>query len=213
MKLARTSTTAGVIFAAVLIGTTVAGCGGDKDKDSKSDSSSSSSSSTSSSTAAETSSSAASTPAAEGTDYSALLIKASDIDPSFTDAGPPILNPNGVPGVGTGFINAGKNETIYDTIVVTDDAEAAAQGLEGLKSELPKKVTGAPQPADVGTGGTMATGTSPDGTKAITIVMFTEDRAVVNLELESAPGDIVQPGTAVAIAKMQEEAVAKGLAG
>ena len=83
MKLARTSTTAGVIFAAVLIGTTVAGCGGDKDKDSKSDSSSSSSSSTSSSTAAETTSSAASTPAAEGTDYSALLIKASDIDPSF----------------------------------------------------------------------------------------------------------------------------------
>ena len=210
MNLARTSTTAGVILAAVLIGTTAAGCGGDKD--SKSDSSSSSSSS-STAAAAETSSSAASTPAAEGTDYSALLIKASDIDPSFTTAGPPILNPNGVPGVGTGFLNAGKNETIYDTIVVTDDAAAAAQGLEGLKSELPKKVTGAPQPADVGTGGTLATGTSPDGSKAITIVMFTEDRAVVNLEFESAPADVVQPETAVAIAKMQQEAVAKGLAG
>lgn len=138
-------------------------------------------------------------------------MNASDIDPSFTTTGAPILNASCVPGLDTAFINAAKNETIYDTIVVTDDAAAAARGLEGLKSELPKKVTGEPQPADVGTGGTMATGTSPDGSEAVTIVMFAEDRAVVNLEFESAPGDVVQPDVAVGIAQLQHDAVKNGL--
>jgi hypothetical protein len=103
---------------------------------------------------------------------------------------------------GPGFLNPAQNETIYDTIVVTDNPDAAARGLEGLKNDLPKKVTGAPQPADVGTGGMIASGTSPDGSKAITEVTFTEGRAVVNLEFESPANDPVQPETAIAVAHM-----------
>lgn len=208
MTISRASTV-GVIAAAIVVGIATAGCSSDSDKESSSSTSSSASASATSSSA--TSSAEASPTAEAPADYSGLLIKASDIDPSLTEAGPPMLNPNGVSGVGQGFLNPAKNENIYDTIVVTDDPDAAARGLEGLKSDLPKKVTGAPQPADVGTGGTIASGTSPDGSKAITEVMFTEGRAVVNLEFESPANDPIQPETAIAIARMQHDAVKKGL--
>jgi hypothetical protein len=208
MRIARASS-AGVIVAAVVVGTVAAGCSGGGDEESSS--SSTSKSASASATSSSATSAEASPSAAASADYSGLLIKASDIDPSLKEAGAPILNPNGVSGVGQGFLNPAQNETIYDTIVVADDPDAAARGLEGLKNDLPKKVTGAPQPADVGTGGMIASGTSPDGSKAITEVLFTEGRAVVNLEFESPANDPVQPETAIAIAHMQDDAVKKGL--
>jgi hypothetical protein len=76
--------------------------------------------------------------------------------------------------------------------------------LQGFKDTIAKEVTGQPQPAEVGDGGFIATGTSPDGSKAVTEVYFTQGKAMVNIEFESAPNDPVQPETALAIAKMQD---------
>jgi hypothetical protein len=211
MKIAQASTV-GLIGVAVLVGTAAVGCGSD-DKGSSSSSSSSSSTSAAATTsaAASATTSAAASPSAQGADYSNLLLKPTDIDPSLT-ANPPILNPDNTPGVGTAFVNPGHNQTIYFTILLPGSPDMVAAGVEGLKGALPSKVTGAPQPADVGTsGGTIASGTSPDGSKAITEVIFAEGKAIVNIEFESAANDPVLPETALAIAKMQDTQVKNNL--
>jgi hypothetical protein len=203
--------TVGLIGVALLVGTIAVGCGGDDKESSSSSSSSSTSAAATTSAAASETTSAAATAAPAG-DYSKLLLKASDIDPSFT-AGEAQTNPNGINGIVQTMTNPGKNETIVFAIVVSEDAAGALKALESSKAELPKEVDAAPQPADVGDGGNgiIATGKSPDGSKAITEVYFTQGKALANIEFSSAPNDPVQPDTALAIAKMQDTQIKNNL--
>lgn len=207
MKIAQAKTV-GLIGVALLMGSAVVGCSSD-DKESSS-SSSSSAAETTSPAASETTSAPASPEAADG-DYSKLLLKASDIDPSFT-AGEAQVNPNGINGIVQSMSNA-QNQTIVFAIVVSEDADGALKALESAKAELPKEVDGAPQPADVGDGGNglIATGKSPDGSKAITEVYFTQGKALANIEFSSAPNDPVLPETALAVAKMQDTQIKNNL--
>ena len=206
MKLAQTASVS--LFAvALLVGTTVVGCGGDDKKESTS---SSSTSATTTTSAASTTTSAAASPAAQGADYSNLLLKPADVDPSFT-ASDPVRNPNGQPGIGQTLTNAAKGEVLLFAIFVDESPAAAGQALQGFKDSLAKEVTGQPQPADVGDGGFIATGTNPDGSKAVTEVYFTQGKALVNLEFESAPNDTVPPDSALAIAKMQDTQIKNNL--
>ncbi|NTY59499.1 hypothetical protein [Mycolicibacterium sphagni] len=209
MKIGQASTV-GLIGVALLVGTTAVGCGSDE-KDSSSSSSSSSSAAATTSAAASETTSAAASPSASGADYSKLLLKASDIDPSFT-ASEPVVNPNGLKGIVQTMTNP-QNQTIVFAIVVNEDAAGALKALDSAKAELPKEVDGAPQPADVGDGGNglIASGKSPDGSKAITEVYFTEGKALVNIEFSSAPNDPVLPETALAVAKMQDTQVKNNL--
>lgn len=210
MKITQASSV-GLIGVALLVGTAAVGCGSD-DKGSSSSSSSSTSSSSAAATTSEApaTSSAAASPSAQAGDYSKLLLKASDIDPSFT-ASAPTENPNGVPGIGQTMTNPGKNENILFVIFVDENPAAAVQSLQGFKDTLAKEVDGAPQPADVGDGGFIATGKSPDGSKGVTEVYFTTGKAMVNIEFESAPNDPVQPETALTIAKMQDTQIKNNL--
>ncbi|WP_431233918.1 hypothetical protein ACQ856_04400 [Mycolicibacterium psychrotolerans] len=201
----------GLAGAALLVSAAAVGCGSDdKGSESSSSSAASSSSATSSAAASETTSAAAT--AAPAGDYSKLLLKASDIDPSFV-ASEPQMNPNGINGVVQSMTNPGKNETIVFAIVVSEDAAGALKALDSAKAELPKEVDAAPQPADVGDGGNgiIAAGKSPDGTKAITEVYFTQGKSLVNIEFSSDPNDPVQNETALAIAKMQDTQVKNNL--
>jgi hypothetical protein len=207
MKMAQASTV-GLIGVALLIGTAAVGCGSD-DKGSSSSSSSSSSAAATTSAAASETASAAPSPSAQGADYSKLLLKAADIDPSFT-ASEPTVNPNGVPGIGQTMTNP-QNQTILFAIFVDESPADAVKSLDGFKETLSKEVDGAPQPADVGDGGVIATGKSPDGSKAITEVYFTQGKALVNVEFSSAPNDPVLPETALAVAKMQDTQVKNNL--
>jgi hypothetical protein len=207
MKMAQT--TAGVFAAALLVGTTAVGCGSD-DKESSSSATTTTTVATTTSAAASETTSAPASPAAAGADFSKLLLKASDVDPSFV-ASEPTVNPNGVPGIGQTMTNPGKDETILFAIFVDETPAAAVQSLQGFKDTLAKEVDGAPQPADVGDGGVIATGKSPDGSKAITEVYFTQGKALVNIEFSSAPNDPVQNDTALAIAKMQDTQVKNNL--
>lgn len=211
MKIAQASTV-GLISMALLVGTAAVGCGSDDKESSSSSSSSSSSASATTSAAASESASAPASPAAAGSDYSKLLLKASDIDPSFT-ASEPTVNPNGINGIVQSMTNPTANQTIVFAIVVSDDAAGALKALDSAKAELPKEVDGAPQPADVGDGGNgiIASGKSPDGSKAITEVYFTEGKALANIEFSSNPNDPVQPDTALAIAKMQDTQIKNNL--
>ena len=195
---------AGLAATTMVVGVAVGGCSSNK---SSTASSSSASASASSSTSA-TSSSAAAQP----TDYSALLIKASDIPGDAFTMQPPQLNPGGKPGVAATFANQGDTREIGDTILVLPNASDAASTLQAnITAAGPTVSGGTPQPADVGTGGTMLTGTSPDGAKAITILMFSEGKGVVTLEFDGAANDPVPPDGALDIARKQDAAIKNGL--
>ncbi|MBN9636589.1 MAG: hypothetical protein J0H22_15595 [Actinobacteria bacterium] len=208
MTIAQT-TTAGLFAVTLLFGMTVAGCGGD-DKESASSSATSSASSSSATTVTTSSAAVAPAPAAQGADYSKLLLKPADVDPSFT-AGEAVQNPNGQPGIGQTLTNAAKGEVLLFAIFVDESPAAAVQSLQGFKASLAKEVTAEPQPVDVGDGGFMATGMSPDGAKAVTEVYFTQGKVLANLEFESAPNDPVPSDSALAIAKMQDTQIKNNL--
>jgi hypothetical protein len=72
---------------------------------------------------------------------------------------------------------------------------------------------GNPQPASVGNGGTMVSGTSPDTSKAVTVLLFTEGKAFVTLEFDSAPNDVVPPEFATGVAQQQDGAIKSKLPG
>ena len=191
----------------MVVGVSVAGCAGNK-----SSTTSSSGSATASASNTATSSSSSAAPA----DYTALLIKASDITlPGDTFTGqPPIQNPNGQPGAAQIFSNQNDTRHVGDTILILPDPDQAVSELDEEKAALGDMVKGGtPAPAAVGTGGTTVSGTSPDGSKAVTVLLFTEGKAFVNLEFDSAPNDPVPPQFVTDVGQKQDTAIKNGLHG
>jgi hypothetical protein len=200
-------------FAAVFVGATVAGCGGDKS--SSGSSTASSSSATSSSTLASSGASSSTSATAAAPDYSNLLIKPSDIGPEATSDGPPIANPGGVTGTGQTFRNPDGKRIIVDTVAVYPDPAAAAPMIPAMKDELGKKITGPSQPVDVGFNGFMVVGQSADPSKQMEIseVVFTEGRALVDLEFDCSVGNPTPNDVVLDLARKQDAAIKNGLPG
>jgi hypothetical protein len=123
-------------------------------------------------------------------DYRRLLIEPGDIN-TGTDTFATrslTINPGGSEGVSALFVNQHDTRAIGDTFVVLPDSAAATTTLNTTVSSIETVVTGgSPQPSPVGTDGTVVSGSSPDGAKAVTVLLFTEGRAVVRLEFDSAP--------------------------
>lgn len=200
----------GLAVAGVLVGATVAGCGGDEENSETS----SPSAASSSSSAASTSPSAAASPAGtEPIDFTTLLIKPEDIGPDTVTEGPPTANPSGVTGAGQTFKNPEGTQFVIDTVAVFDNPAAAADTIPHMKEAIAQKISGSPQPVDVGSDGFMVAGPSTDNTKALTEIVFTQGRAMVDLEFASAPNDPVPPEVAMDIARKQDTAVKDGLPG
>jgi hypothetical protein len=197
----------GLAASSILLSGAVAGCS------SKSSSPSSSSSSSASSSKQATSTSAAAS--AEPSDYSALLIKATDIVvPNDTfSAMPATPNPGGQPGVAGSFTNAAGSRVVGDTIMILPDAAAANTALDGAVSALGSNVTGAPQSASVGSNGVIASGPSPDGSKFVAVLLFTEGKAFTTIEFDSAADDPVPPEVVTDVGQKQDDAIKKGLPG
>ncbi len=156
-------------------------------------------------------------PAADSQDYSVLLIKEADVNspggPVYA-AAPPTLSPAGKPGVSTTFATADGSDVITDTILVLPDAQSATNALLTATPTLGQLVTGtALVPIGVGAGGVMQSGSSPDGTKAVTVVLFTQGPASVTLEFDRPPADPVNSDYAIAVARKQDDAINAGLHG
>jgi hypothetical protein len=196
---------AGLTASTMVVGVSVVGCASNKSSTTSSSGSATSSGSTSAP------STASSAPTA---DYTGLLIKASDITlpgDTFT-AQPPIQNPNGQPGVALVFSNQNDTRHIGDDILILPDADQAVSELDLEKAALGNTVTGGtPAPAAVGTAGTMVSGTTADGSKAVTVLLFTEGKAFTNLEFDSALNDPVPPQFVADVGQKQDTAIKNGL--
>jgi hypothetical protein len=198
---------AGVAAAAVVVGTSAVGCGKNTSTSTKSSSSTTSASSTTK---------ASSSPTAQAGDYTGLLITGTDINvtgDTFT-AQAPVLNPMGKQGVAVTFANQTDTRELGDTILVMPDAAAAAAALDAGTASVNNAVTGGNlEPAAVGAGGRIISGTTPDGSKAATLLQFTEGKAFVTLEFDSAPNDPVPPEIVTDVGQKQDAAIKAGLPG
>ena len=151
---------------------------------------------------------------AQPADYSGLLIQASEINaPESFTATPPINNPDGQPGVTTTFSNRDRSHVIFDSIQILPDPAAAVRALESAKAAPDGYVHGVPEPIAVGTGGTTISGPSPDGSKGVTVLLFTEGRAFAELEFDGPPDALVPPDLVTDVGQKQDAAIKKGLSG
>ncbi len=131
------------------------------------------------------------TAAANPTDYMRLLIQPRDIA-TATDtfaAQSPATNPNGRAGAEVLLVNQNQTRGINVMILQLPEPGSAAAALEDAKASLSKSMASPnPQPSPVGTGGTVASGLSPDGSKQVTVLLFTEGPALARLEFDGLPG-------------------------
>jgi len=195
--------------AATVLALSVAGCGGNK-----APSPTKSGSATSSTSASAPTSSASSAPV-QPNDYSGWLIQASDIDAPLPFTGtPPTNNPNGQPGAATTFNTQDNSHIIKDTIQVLADPGAATSALNAAKSGQGNAIKHpTTESVKVGTDGTVVSGNSPDNTKGIAVLLFTEDKAFVTVEFDGPPDTLPPPEFINDIGQKQDAAVKKGLGG
>jgi hypothetical protein len=206
MQLARI--TAACAVATLAVGATSTGCSTGNKSAAPPSAGSTPSGATSANSAPSSPSSGAS---AQPTDYSHLLIKASDIGGDLSAPQPPVVNPNGAVGVAQLFANPDNSRRIGDTILIVADPAVAAAGLENTKANYAGKVSGSWQSVDVGSNGALISGTSPDNAQAISVLLFTEGKALVNLEFDSVPSDPIDADIAKDIGRKQDTAIKKGL--
>lgn len=150
----------------------------------------------------------------DSVDYSRLLLQAADLsDAEDTFAVRTTTDdPNGLPGASALFVNADDTRAIADTFVVYPDAATASATLKQAASTLNTIVAGGkPEQSPVGSDGVVISGTSPDGAKAVTLLLYTEGPALVRLEFDSAPGDATTDAFVNSVGRMQQIALRIGL--
>jgi hypothetical protein len=202
----RTSLTAlaAVAVATTLAGVSVAGC--------SSNSKSSTATSRSAASTATSQSAAPTSAPSQPTDYTGLLIQATDLNAPVTfTASPPVRNPNGQAGVATTFSDEDRTHVITDTIQILSDPAAAMSALNSRKTGLDGVVHGPPVQINIGTGGTTISGPSPDGSKGVTVLLFTEGRAFVELEFDGPRNALVPQDFLTDTGQKQDAAIKKGL--
>lgn len=146
-------------------------------------------------------------------DYSHLLLQAGDLS-DHEDTFVPrssSARPSGAPGASALFVNSDDTRAISDTVALYQDNATASATLREAVNQAGTVVSGgSAQPWPVGTDGTVIRGMSPDGGKAVTLLLFTEGRALARLEFQSAAGDLTTDQFVTNIGKMQQIALRIG---
>jgi hypothetical protein len=145
--------------------------------------------------------------AAQPGDFSTLPVDPNLITDSLAyNAAPPVFNPGGQPGIQSVYTHRDGSRTITTTVLVLPDAGAASAALDGARASV-AVANGKSQPAAVGSGGTMVTGMSPDGSQSVTLLSFTEGNAAATIEFSGAPKDPVPPDLVLELGRKQDTAI------
>jgi hypothetical protein len=147
--------------------------------------------------------------AAQPGDYSTLPVDPNLITDSLAyNAAPPVFNPNGQPGVEAVYTHRDGSRQITSTILVLPDAQAAIAALDGARAELAGKVAnGQTRPAAVGSGGTMLSGMSPDGSKSVTVLSFVQGNTATTIEFDGAPKDPAPADLVLELGQKQDTSI------
>jgi hypothetical protein len=148
-------------------------------------------------------------------DYSTLPVDPNIVTDSLAyTAAAPVLNPNGQPGVNTVYNHRDGSHQITNTILVLPDPAAATAAMNGSQANLTNTVTNSKtQPAQVGSGGTVVSGTSPDGSKSVTLLTFTEGNTATTIEFDGPPKDPAPADVVDQYGQQQDDAIKTQLAG
>lgn len=167
---------------------------------------------TTSTTTKPTTSSTAAAP--QSLDFTRLLLQARDIsaaDDTYT-AQPVTPNPDDRPGAEVLLINQDQTKAVNIQLAGLPDAASAPAALQETQANLTNAVTGGqPQPSPVGTNGTLVSGTSPDGKKSVTILLFTEGAALARIEFDGVPGQPASSAFVANVGQKQDIALRVGL--
>jgi hypothetical protein len=145
-------------------------------------------------------------------DYTTLLIKAEDIKaPDAFTAAPATKNPNGQNGASVTFTDSDHSHSIIDTIQVLPDIEAAASALDSSKSTHRETLQTKSLKAEVGVNGVTITGLSPDHSKSVTVLLFTENKALVTLEFDGPSFALAPPEFITDVGQKQDDLIKKAL--
>jgi hypothetical protein len=130
---------------------------------------------------------------AQPADYGTLPVNPNEVtDSTAYIAEVPMQNPNGQPGVEVVYDHRDGTRVITNTIAVLADAPAATAAMDQARGALGGEVVrSTTQPAPVGTGGSIVSGSSPDGTQSVSVLTFTEGAAFVTIEFNGPPNDPV----------------------
>ena len=144
--------------------------------------------------------------AAQPMDYSTLPVDPNLLTDSLAYSAAPFdINPDGQPGVTAVYTHReGGMRTITTTILMLPDAQAATAAVAGAAAEVANPQT---QPAAVGSGGTMVSGTSPDGTESVTVLTFTQGNAATTIEFDGPPNDPAPADLVTDLGQKQDTAI------
>jgi len=101
--------------------------------------------------------------------------------------GPGHGKPGGMIGAAVQFKNQDDTNRIGDTVLILPDAAGATTALNGSLAAVGSSVVVEVRNRSRWRRGTDGCGTSPDKSKAVTVLLFTEGKAFVTLEFDSAP--------------------------
>jgi hypothetical protein len=186
---------------AVSLAFSLAACSSSGGGSAKSTAANSPSGTTATSSSETTSSAPTDTTSATTTDYSTLLIAASDIPIPGFQMGTPATPPGGV-GTTVAFTGDG-GRTLGDTILVLPSADAAKTAAASSVQAAKTTVTGAEvSDAPIGDGGTAIRGSGGSG--SVAVLVFSEGKAVVVMEFDSAANDPVPTDVIQQVATAQD---------
>jgi hypothetical protein len=158
------------------------------------------------------SSGSATTTHAEISDYTTLLIKATDINaPDAFTAGPATKDPNGQSGATVTFTDADHSHSIVDTIHILLNPQAAANELDSAKAIQRETLLSKAMSIDVGVDGATVSGLSEDHSKGITMLLFTEGKALVTLEFDGPSFALAPHDFITEVGQKQDELIKKAL--
>ena len=153
-------------------------------------------------------------PAAEF-DYRKLSLQPQDM--ALPNAGYSVpeaasVNPQGIPGAEVMITSDDSTNAVGITISLLPDASTAPEELPKAVANLSTvRSAAAPVSVAVGEEAVAITGTTPDGTKSATALVFRQDRAIVRIDFYSLPGDPAPMELVTDIGQKQAAAVRVGL--
>jgi hypothetical protein len=145
--------------------------------------------------------------AAQPGDFSTLPVDPNLITDSLAyNAAPLVFNPNGQPGVQAVYTHRDGSRQITSTILVLPDAQAADVALDGGRM-VSKVANSQTAQAAVGSQGTIVSGTSPDGSKSVTVLSFVEGNTATTIEFDGAPKDPAPSDLVLELGRKQDTAI------
>jgi hypothetical protein len=151
--------------------------------------------------------------AAQPDDYTVLLVNPNEVtDSTAYTAGAPTQNPNNQPGVEAVYTHRDGSRQITETVWVLQDATAATAALNAAQADAANQVANeTTQPVQVGTGGTLLQGTSADGSKSITVLLFTQGNTASAIEFAGPSNDPAPAELVTEIGQKQDAVIQSAL--